>query len=306
MDAVRNIPTTAGYKKGDVMVLFGELFSKGYANGIVEEAEKLGMTIVRSTVGRRDADGNLRALNDEELKEQTAPFINIPLEAGYDMEPDSTGRTPCDQLKGIKIKEWDGDYLDQEKLKDSRQRAVKRFKTNVTQYMSELKQHIPEGANILFVHIMAGGVPRAKILMPVMNKVFKGRGDRFVSSQDLYDSPVGRFAQDNFNEVTAHTLKHLIELSADIRSTTEAQGGKVSYVAYGYHGSEILINNEYRWQTYTPYFQGWAKLELENHCKDFMSKGISCTVFNCPEILTNSSSIFQDVESYRAYTPFVL
>ena len=65
MKSLRNIPQTAGYKKGDVLVLFGELFSKGYANGIVDEAEKMGMTIVRSTVGRRDSDGTLRSLNSE-------------------------------------------------------------------------------------------------------------------------------------------------------------------------------------------------------------------------------------------------
>lgn len=296
MDALRTTPSTAGYKKGDVMVLFGELFSKGYANGIVDEAEKMGMTIVRSTVGRRDSDGSLRALNEEELKEQAQPFINIPLEAGFDMEPDSTGTTPCDQLKGIKMKDWDGDHLDWDKIKESQEKGINRFKTNVSAYMEELKQYIPEGANVLFVHTMAGGVPRAKILMPVMNKVFKGRGDRFISSQALFDSPLGKFSQTNFSEVTAHTFKHLVDLSSSLRSSIENNGGKAAYVAYGYHGTEILIDNEYKWQTYTPYFQGWAKMELENHCKDFMAQGISCTVFNCPEILTNSSSIFQGVE----------
>ena len=33
--------------------IIGELFSRGYANGLVEEAEKCGMTILRATVGRR-------------------------------------------------------------------------------------------------------------------------------------------------------------------------------------------------------------------------------------------------------------
>ncbi|MEM7646572.1 MAG: hypothetical protein AAF203_06670 [Pseudomonadota bacterium] len=293
---MREIPQLAGYKKGDVMVLFGELFSKGYANGIVEEAEKRGLTVIRSTVGRRTPEGTLRALNDDEIKDIPQPFINIPLEAGFDMEPDSKGVTPCDQLKGIKMGDWDQDHLDWESILESQANGTKRFTTHVENYMVELKKHIPEGANVLFVHTMAGGVPRAKILMPVMNKVFKGRGDRFIPSEDLFNSQLGRFSQINFTEVTANTFKHLIDLSAGVRNDVQAQGGKVSYVAYGYHGTEVLVDGEYQWQTYTPYFQGWAKMELEKHAEAFVSQGISCTVFNCPEILTNSSSIFQGVE----------
>lgn len=296
MQSMKQLPPTAGYKAGDVLVLFGELFSKGYANGLVEEAEKMGMTIVRSTVGRRDGDGGLRALTAEESKDVPQPFINVPLEAGFDMEPDSKGVTPCDQLQGIKMKDWDKDHLNWDSVLESQSNGVQRFKSSVTQYMEQLKAHIPEGANVLFAHIMAGGVPRAKILMPVMNKVFKGRGDRFISSEDLFHSQLGKMSQLNFTEVTANTFQHLVELSAEIRDQVEAKGGQVSYTAYGYHGTEILIDGDYKWQTYTPYFQGWAKMELENHCKNFSQKGIKCCVYNCPEILTNSSSIFQGVE----------
>ncbi len=35
------------------------------------------------------------------------------------------------------------------------------------------------------------------------------------------------------------------------------------YTAYGYHGTEILIDGEYHWQTYTNYTQGYAKMRLE-------------------------------------------
>jgi hypothetical protein len=42
--------------------------------------------------------------------------------------------------------------------------------------------------------------------------------------------------------------------------------------------------------------QGWAKMRLENWARDFWEREIYCTVYNCPEILTNSSSIFQGVE----------
>ncbi len=296
MKSMTELPPLSGYKKGDVMVLFGELFSKGYANGLVDEAEKQGMTIVRSTVGRRESDGSLRALNDDEIQNIPQPFINIPLEAGFDMEPDAKGVTPCDQLKGIKMSDWDKDHLDWASILESQARGTERFRKNVAAYMTELKKHIPEGANVLFAHIMAGGVPRAKILMPVMNKVFKGRGDRFIPSEELFHSQLGKMSQLNFSDVTAHTFKHLVELSEDVRNSVQEQGGKVSYTAYGYHGTEILVDGQYRWQTYTPYFQGWAKMELENHSKAFAKQGISCCVYNCPEILTNSSSIFQGVE----------
>ncbi len=296
MHAMRDIPAKSGYKKGDVLVLFGELFSKGYANGLVDEAEKNGLTIIRSTVGRRDSDGSLRALNSEETQNIPQPLINIPLEAGFDMEPDSKGVTPCDQLKGIKMGDWDKDHMDWNSILESQKKGEERFRKNVSAYMQELKKHIPEGSNVLFAHIMAGGVPRAKILMPVMNKVFKGRGDRFIPSEDLFNSQLGKMSQLNFSEVTAHTFKHLVELSAEIRQSVESWGGQVSYTAYGYHGTEILLGGKYEWQTYTPYFQGWAKMELEKHCEDFSKQGIKCCVYNCPEILTNSSSIFQGVE----------
>lgn len=296
MNSMHKLPKIADYKKGDVMVLFGELFSKGYANGIVDEAVKQGLTIVHSTVGRRDADGKLRALTHEETVTMPKPFINIPMEAGFDMEPDNAGVTPCDQLKGLKINDWNKEHLNWSSILESQANGVKRFKSNLDLYLNELQKFIPSGANVIFVHLMAGGVPRAKVLMPVMNKVFKGRGDRFIPSKELFDSQLGKFCQLNFSEVTAHTYKHLVEQSTDLREKIKGSGGKVSYLAYGYHGTEILIDGKYQWQTYTPYFQGWAKMELENHCKDFFNQGIACSVFNCPEILTNSSSIFQGVE----------
>jgi nicotinamidase-related amidase len=36
-------------------------------NGLIDEARAAGMTIVGITVGRRNDDGSLRALNEEEL-----------------------------------------------------------------------------------------------------------------------------------------------------------------------------------------------------------------------------------------------
>jgi hypothetical protein len=143
---------------------------------------------------------------------------------------------------------------------------------------------------------MAGGVPRAKILMPVMNKVFKGREERFISSEEFWSSDLGKLCDLNFKEVTAYTFKHLVELSTNLRKKIESSGGNVSYVAYGYHGTEVLHSDKLRWQTYSPYIQGWAKIELEKLCEKYFAQGLKTSVYNCPEILTNSSSIFQGVE----------
>lgn len=294
--ALREVPAPAQFKRGDVMVVFGELFSRGYANGIVEQAEKAGMTIVRSTVGRRDADGSLRSLTEDELSQWAKPYINVPLEAGFDMEPAADGTTPVDQLKSVKMSDWDSAKLDWTKIEESRKAGIDRFRKNVTEYMRQLDALVPKGANVLFVHTMAGGVPRAKIFMPTMNKVFKGTGDRHVASEQLQNSDMGKFADQNFDEVTAHTFQHLLELSTPLRERVERDGGRATYVAYGYHGTEILVRDEYRWQTYTPYFQGWAKMKLERHAEQAWEKGIKAQVFNCPEILTNSSSIFLGVE----------
>ncbi len=292
---MRTLPAAAKYKKGDVLVLFGELFSRGYANGIVDEAQRLGMTVVRTTVGRRDGT-ELRALNDDEMADIPEPFINVPLEAGFDMEPDDLGKTPCDYLKGYKMDEWSQIKLSDASLEQSRARGEKRFIDNVKKYMAKLEKYIPKDSNVLFVHTMAGGVPRTKILMPVMNKVFKGREERFISSEDFWTSDLGKLCDINFKEVTANTFKHLVDLSSALRAKIQSWNGNVSYVAYGYHGTDVLHGDDIRWQTYSPYIQGWAKIELENLCEKYFAQGLNTSVYNCPEILTNSSSIFQGVE----------
>nr|BFD63387.1 hypothetical protein BdHM001_20680 [Bdellovibrio sp. HM001] len=289
-------PALSPYKKGDVLVLFGELFTRGYANGLVEEAERRGMTIVRATVGRREKDGSLRPLTAEESENIPAPFINVPLEAGFDLEPDSKGVTPCAQLEGVKMSEWDQVQLDWASIEESHKNGVARFRKNTEQFLKELEKHIPTGANVLFAHLMAGGVPRTKVIMPVLNRVSKGTGDRHISSKTLMDSQIGQLCLKSFNEVTAETFRHLIELSAPLRQKLESQGSHVSYTAYGYHGTEVLIRGQYKWQTYTCYFQGWAKMALEKHAENFAKQGVHCCVYNCPEILTNSSSVFQGVE----------
>ncbi len=102
LSPLRDPPATAGYGPGDVLVLFGELFGRGYANGIVEDARRAGMTIIGATVGRRGADGELRPLDGAELAEAEANLggriVNVPLEAGFDLEPANGGPSPVEQL----------------------------------------------------------------------------------------------------------------------------------------------------------------------------------------------------------------
>ncbi|MBI5655991.1 MAG: hypothetical protein HZC44_03870 [Geobacter sp.] len=267
---MRNLPAVAGYKSGDVLLLCGELFGRGYANGIVEEARQRGMTIIGTTVGRRTGEGALRPLDAEELAAAEeylgGRIINIPLEAGFDMEPDASGVTVAERLKGIKPG------------------------------AAEVEKELPVAANLLIVHSMAGGIPRARLFMPLLNRVFKGQGEKYLASSDFWGGELGKLCDLSFNEVTADSFAHLIEATAGLRGTVEGKDCSVAYAAYGYHGCEVLIDGAYRWQSYTPYLQGWAKMRLEEHARTAWEQGIKATVFNAPEILTNSSALFLGVE----------
>ncbi len=298
--ALRDKPLKHNFQKGDVLVLFGELFQRGYANGLVDLAESYQMTIVRTTVGRRDHDGNSRPLTQEEIDLIPQPFINISLEAGFDFELDQNGQCPNDYLKSVKLTEWTQAKIPDSTIQESLKNGQARFRASIKKFIVELEQiirpAIESGRHIHFAHTMAGGVPRVKIVMPLMNRVFKGKEDRFLTSQEFLESNIGQFMLLNFNEITAKTFDILIEESTELRLKIEKHNGTVSYVAYGYHGTEIMVENDLRWQSYAPYIQGWAKVELENYSKKWSQLGVQCCVYNCPEILTNSSSIFKGVE----------
>lgn len=293
---LREKPNRHQFKKGDLLVLFGELFNRGYANGLVEEAEQCGMTIVRATVGRRDENQNLRPLTSEESEKIPKPFINIPLEAGFDLEKDSTGMTPNDHLKSVKLSDWESARVPEKCLVEAMAKGQKRFRENTQKFLAEVEKLTQPNSHVHFAHLMAGGVPRTKIVMPLMNRVFKGKGDRFLASKDFSQSGIGDFLRMNFSEVTAKTFDILLEESTLLRERLQKQNTTVSYVAFGYHGTEIIVNDNYRWQSYAPYIQGWAKVELENYSKKWNQNKATTCVYNCPEILTNSSSIFQGIE----------
>lgn len=294
------LPQPHQFRAGDVFVLFGELFGRGYANGLVAEARQAGMTIIGVTVGRREADGSLRPLTGEELAAAEANLggriINVPLMAGFDMDAPAGTPTPTELLGALSIKTWTEDKLDWDHIARCREVGVNRFKASVAQVMATLDGLIPDGAKVFFAHTMAGGIPKAKVFLAIANRVYKGRGDRHQSSQELLDSDLGKLILQNFDEVSANTFGHLIDGSAAIRERLERTGGQVCYSAYGYHGTRVLIGDEYRWQTYSNYTQGYAKMRLERIAQDAWARGIRATVYNCPEIRTNSSDIFVGVE----------
>ncbi len=297
---LRNVPQSNIFRKGDVFVLFGELFGRGYANGLINEARKVGMTIVGVTVGRRDENNALRALTAEELAtaEQNlgGRIINVPLMAGFDLDAPAGEPTPTDLLSDMSLKSWQTDKLDWAQIERCRAAGVRRFKDSVAKAMAELDGMIPDGANAFFAHTMAGGIPKVKVFLAIANRIYKGRGERFMPSSALVNSDLGKLILMNFDEVTANTFQYLIDGSAAIRARLEKTGVQVRYTAYGYHGTEILIGGKYEWQTYTNYTQGRAKMRLEQHAEAAWAQGIKATVYNCPEIRTNSSDIFVGVE----------
>lgn len=297
---LRELPQHNLFRPGDVFVLFGELFGRGYANGLVNEARKAGMTIVGITVGRRDEANALRPLNDEELAQAEAALggtiINLPLMAGFDQDAPAGTPTPTEMLGKLTLKTWTEDTLDWDHIAQCRAVGVKRFTDTLAQVMAQLDARVPDGANVFFAHTMAGGIPKAKVFLAIANRVYKGRGERFLSSQTLLDSDLGKLILMNFDEVSANTFGHLIEASRALRERVQAAGGQVRYSAYGYHGTEILIEGAYTWQTYTNYTQGFAKMRLERIAEDAWAQGVKATVYNCPEIRTNSSDIFAGVE----------
>ena len=293
---MREIPARGGWREGDVLVLFGELFGRGYANGIVEEARRAGMTIVGATVGRRDGDGPLRPLADAERAEAEANLggriVNVPLEAGFDLEPAGDGPSPVAQLKAARADAWEAIALDWELVARSREAGARRFERNAAAFAAELDRLVPAGANVLFVHTMAGGFPRTRLNMPIMARLFRGTGDKFLPSGEFWEGELARLWAWSFDEVTARTFQRLVVATAPLR----ARAGRVRYVAYGYHGCEVLVGGRPTWQTHVPYLQGWAKLLLERLAEDAWARGVRCTVFNAPEIWTNSSALFRGVE----------
>ncbi len=297
---LKAISSNTVFGKGDVFVLFGELFGRGYATGLIDQAKAAGMTVIGITVGRPDENNKPRALIPEELAEAEAnlggKIINVPLRAGFELDAPEGTANPTDLVNEMTIKDWQDHKLDWDHVAKCRELGTARFKNALSEVMAELEGMIPEGKNVFFAHTMAGGIPRAKVFMAIANRIYKGRGARYMPSQSLVESDLGKLILQNFDEVTANSFGALLEGSKAIRERVEAAGGQVRYTAYGYHGTRILIEDEYRWQTYTNYTQGYAKMALENFAEAAWKDGVKATVFNCPEIRTNSSDVFAGIE----------
>lgn len=297
---LQQLPEPAGYKAGDVLVLVGELFGRGYANGLVDEAKRIGMTVIGTTVGRRESDGTLRPLTPEELSDAEAllggRIINIPLEAGFDMESVDGVPSIAEQLKKARPDDFATVAFIDGTVEKACAAGTARLRAHLAALQAELLRCIPAEANILLAHSMAGGIPRARVFMPLLNRIFKGTGDKYLASEAFWNSPLGHLCNTSFNEVTADTFRYLIEGTDALRTRNSATGARVCYSAYGYHGTGVLVGGEYRWQSYTPYVQGIAKIRLEDIAAEATARGITATVFNCPEIQTNSSALFLGVE----------
>ncbi len=296
---LRKIPQNKIFGKGDVFVLFGELFGKGYANGLIQQARAHQMQIIGITVGRRDAARNLRELTSQELQASEAnlggKIINIPLEAGFDLEQ-VDGSSLVDVVNTIDKKDWKNAKLDRQHILACKKQAEAKFAKMLQKTMEMLYEKIPSQKNIFFAHTMAGGFIRSKLLFLIANRVFKGKGVRHESSGEFWKSDLGQLCCESFYSVTADTFHSLVISSQKIRERNEAQGKYVFYSAYGYHGTEILLDNKFQWQTYIPYQQGHAKKRLENYAREFAAQNINTVVYNCPEIRTDSSGVFAGVE----------
>lgn len=69
------------------------------------------------------------------------------------------------------------------------------------------------------------------------------------------------------------------------------------YSAYGYHGTEILIDGRYQWQTYTSYDPGQGQDAPGSHRPERLGRRASRPpCITALEIRTNSSDIFVGVE----------
>ncbi len=282
----------------DTLAVCGEVFSKGYVNGLIDCAKAAGAKVLCSTVGRRDGpEAALRPLSDEELNAAPHSIINVPLEAGFGEFRDKSSTGITDKLKTLTMRNWDSaEIADPAWVEQLRLDAQVDFKRRLRLWADQVLGAVPsQGGRLIVVHTMAGGFFRSRVLWALANRVFKGVGTRYLSSRVFWQSPLGKLCEKNFLEVSAYSFEHLINA---VEQAKQAKNRTLptQYWAYGYHGCECLVQGDYQWQSYAPYLQGWAKLELEQIATRAQEQGRAVTVFNVPEILSQSSSVFLGVE----------
>lgn len=102
---------------------------------------------------------------------------------GFDLDAPAGAATPTELLSVLTLKNWQEEKLDWAQIEACREAGVARFKAGVAEVMSELEGLIADGRNVLFAHTMAGGIPKVKVFLAIANRIYKGRGDRFMSSR---------------------------------------------------------------------------------------------------------------------------
>lgn len=280
------------------LLLVGELFQKGYAHGLVHQAKNAGWTIIESTVGRRTPEGHLRPLTQEEICQREHPLINVPLEAGFEWESDSNGQTWHETLKSLSLASWKQWSVDPLSLREWIHKGQARLSENLRQYWHQVAHLIkPKPGQIVWIfHLMAGGVPKNRVMLALLNRMLRSSGEKFLSSQEFFDTPLGQTLLANFHQVTADSFNLLIQEGQEIWQNWQKNGIKVVFGALGYHGTRVWDGHKFRWQQYAPYIQGWAKLALESYAQEWNQKGAVAVVYNVPEVLTQSSAVFQGIE----------
>ena len=61
-------------------------------------------------------------------------------------------------------------YLDWDYIARCHEVGLTRFKTALDAVMAELDDLIPDGRNV-FAHTMAGGIPKAKVVLAIVNRI---------------------------------------------------------------------------------------------------------------------------------------
>jgi hypothetical protein len=79
---------------------------------------------------------------------------------------------------------------------------------------------------------MAGGIPKVKVFLAIANRIYKGKGDRFLSSRALLDSDLGKLILMNFDAVTANTFQYLFNIQRQFGETWAVEAGYLGSVSH--------------------------------------------------------------------------
>ncbi|UUZ48044.1 hypothetical protein LP420_34455 [Massilia sp. B-10] len=191
--SLRHIPSAQLFKKGDVFVLFGELFGRGYVNGLIDEARPC-MTIVGITVGRhgkKQCAARTERRRTGRSGRKTRRQDHQRPDDGW-LRPRRPGKQSktrpkcCPVLPSRPGKKTSSTGP---RSKPARAIGVRRFTESAAEVMGQIDKLIPDGANVFFAHTMAGGIPKIKAFLAIANRIYKGRGERFMSSRPARQRP---------------------------------------------------------------------------------------------------------------------